>query len=90
MHFLLFSSSSRRFPRRGNFSPFWLILRLLRPIFTFLFSMSFSDCFSPLWRCDAFRLSFSLPKSDRLVRSLAFTSVQFSRSVNVPSGNFTQ
>ena len=35
---------------------FWLIFRLVRPIFTFLFSMSFS-CFSPLWRCDAFRLS---------------------------------
>ena len=46
---------------------FWLIFRLVRPIFTFLFSMSFS-CFSPLWRCDAFRLSsprFATAANDR-------------------------
>ena len=39
-------------------APFWLILRLVRPSnlhFPF-FRVSFS-CFSPLWRCDAFRLS---------------------------------
>ena len=64
-HFLPFLSVffSPQIPQEGAIfsrAPFWLILRLVRPRpsnlhFPF-FRVSFS-CFSPLWRCDAFRLS---------------------------------